>query len=140
MGKSSAIEGFYKKSMEERMQIVKDFAGLDEKEIETLKKKGSLDIQTAERMIENVVGTFQLPLGIAVNFLINGKDYLIPMVLEEPSVVAAASHAAKLCRPSGGFKTESADPVMVGQIQIFLNDLEKAEKEIRKNEKKFFDF
>ena len=69
-------------------------------------------------MIENVVGVVPIPLGIAVNFLINDRDYLIPMAIEEPSVVAAASHAAKLARPSGGFKASSTEPLMIGQIQI----------------------
>jgi len=136
---TTTIEGFYKKSLEERINIVKEFSNLDEKDIENLKKTGALDILTAERMIENVIGTFQLPLGIAVNFLINEKDYLIPMVLEEPSVIAAASNAAKLCRP-WGFKTESTDPLMFGQIQLFVEDIKKAEEKIRKNEKKIFDF
>ncbi len=135
----SSIEGFYKKTVEERIETVKKLAKLDEKDIQTLKKTGALDLQTAERMIENVIGTFQLPLGIATNFLINGKEYLIPMVLEEPSVVAAASNAAKLCRPSG-FRTESTEPLMVGQIQIFVDDLEKAKKILQQNEKKIFDF
>ena len=135
----SAIEGFYKKSLEERIKTVKEISKLDDKDVENLKKTGALDLLTAEKMIENVIGTFQLPMSIAVNFLINEKDYLIPMVLEEPSVVAAASNAAKLCRPEG-FKTESTEPIMIGQIQIFAEDLQKAEEKIRENKKKIFDF
>src|SRR5512137_981346 len=77
-----------------------------------------LDAETADRMIENALGTFELPLGVAVNFLINGKDYLIPMAIEEPSVIAAASNAAKIARIKGGFKTEYSKPLMIGQIQI----------------------
>ena len=69
-------------------------------------------------LIENTIGTFALPLGIATNFRINGKDYLVPMVLEEPSVVAAASNAAKMAREKGGFRTSSTGPVMIGQIQL----------------------
>src|SRR5437879_12704608 len=69
-------------------------------------------------MIENVVGFLPLPLGIAVNFLVNDKDYLIPMAIEEPSVVAGASHAAKMARTKGGFKTSSTEPIMIGQVQL----------------------
>lgn len=114
---TSELKGFYKLPLEERVKIVKEFARLSEEDVETLKGKG-LALEQAQRMIENVVGTFELPFGIAVNFLINNKDYVIPMVIEEPSVVAAASYAAKLARPSGGFFTSSTAPVMIGQIQL----------------------
>ncbi|MFH1821670.1 MAG: 3-hydroxy-3-methylglutaryl-CoA reductase, partial [Methanobacteriota archaeon] len=93
--KSSDISGFYKLSPEERLKLVKEFSGLADGEAELLQRTGALSIEQANRMIENVVGVTELPLGIATNFLINGKDYLIPMVTEEPSVVAAASNAAK---------------------------------------------
>jgi hydroxymethylglutaryl-CoA reductase len=99
------------------VQIVKDFAGLTDEEVETLLSTGSLKMELANRMIENVVGVFPIPLGIAVNFLINGRDYLIPMAIDEPSVVAAASYAAKMARLKGGFFTSSTEPVMIGQIQ-----------------------
>ena len=99
------------------MQIVKDFAGLTDEEVETLLSTGSLKLELANRMIENVVGPFPIPLGIAVNFLINGRDYLIPMAIDEPSVVAAASYAAKMTRAKGGFHTSSTEPIMIGQIQ-----------------------
>jgi hydroxymethylglutaryl-CoA reductase len=118
MEKSSEISGFYKLDPKERLEIVKNFAGLTDEEIEALAKTGSLDMEQANRMIENVVGTFELPLGIAVNFLINGKDYLIPMAIEEPSVVAAASNAAKMARAKGGFQTSNTGPIMIGQIQL----------------------
>ena len=116
--KSSAISGFHKLTPAERRDIVKHFASLDEEEVKLLEKTGALSMDSANRMIENVVGTTQLPIGIATNFLINGKDYLISMSIEEPSVVAAASYAAKLAREAGGFKTSSTDPIMIGQIQI----------------------
>lgn len=116
--KSSRIPGFYKLSVEERLRIVSELAGLDKEEVELLKKHGALDIATANRMIENVISTYQLPLGIAVNFLINGKDYLIPMAIEEPSVVAAASNAAKMTREGGGVHTSSTGPIMIGQVQL----------------------
>src|SRR2546428_3558363 len=86
---------------------------------------------TAQRMIENVISMFPIPLGIATNFLVNGRDYLVPMAIEEPSVVAAASNAAKMARPTGGFTATSTEPVMIGQIQIVKCPSPKdAEKEI----------
>jgi hydroxymethylglutaryl-CoA reductase len=117
MKKTSQISGFYKLSPEERIKHVKDFADLTEQEVETLRSTGSLCMDVADRMIENVVGAFPSPLGIAMNFLINNKDYMIPMAIEEPSVVAAATYAAKMARKKGGFFTSSTDPVMIGQIQ-----------------------
>lgn len=114
---TSKLKGFYKLSLKERVKKVQEFANLSQEDITTLKEHG-LQLTQAERMIENVIGTFELPFGIAVNFLINGTDYLVPMVIEEPSVVAAASYAAKLARTSGGFITSSTDPVMIGQIQL----------------------
>ena len=116
--KSSRISGFYKLSPEERLKIVKDFADLTDNEAHLISKTGSLDMEIANRMIENVIGTFELPLGIATNFLIDGKDYLIPMAIEEPSVVAAASNAARMARAGGGFITSSTPPLMIGQIQM----------------------
>ncbi|MEA1944814.1 MAG: hydroxymethylglutaryl-CoA reductase, degradative [Euryarchaeota archaeon] len=114
--KTSRLSGFYKLTPEERLQIVRTFANLTDEEISILDR--GLDLEQADRMIENVIGTISLPLGIATNFLINGKDYLIPMALEEPSVVAAASNIAKIARVKGGFYTSSDEPVMIGQIQI----------------------
>ena len=118
MRKTSKLSGFYKLSPEKRLKIVRELAGLSEEEAELLRKTGALELKQANRMIENVIGTTELPLGIATNFLINNRDYLIPMALEEPSVVAAASNAAKMARPGGGFCTESTPPIMVGQIQL----------------------
>ena len=115
--KSSSLASFYKLSIDDRLKHVKEFAGLSEDEVKTI-KSGTLPFGSAERMIENVVGTFPLPLGIAVNFLVNDRDYLVPMAIEEPSVVAAASNAAKMARGTGGFKASSTDPVMIGQIQL----------------------
>jgi len=117
MSKTSQIPGFYKLSPKERVQVVKEFAGLTDEEVAVLQSTGSLPLELADRMIENVVGAIPIPLGIAVNFLINGRDYLIPMAIEEPSVVAAASHAAKMARERGGFFTSSTGPVMIGQVQ-----------------------
>jgi hydroxymethylglutaryl-CoA reductase len=117
MGKTSQFSGFYKLTPKERLQIVKKFAGLTDAEVKTLQSTGSLPLELADQMIENVVGAIPIPLGIAVNFLINEKDYLIPMAIEEPSVVAAASNAAKMARSKGGFFTSSTEPIMIGQIQ-----------------------
>jgi len=117
MPKSSALSGFYKLTPKERLNLVKEIAGLTEEEATMLQNTGSLPLDVADRMIENVIGAFPIPLGIGVNFLINGRDYLIPMAIEEPSVVAAASHAAKMVRDGGGFHTSSTPPIMIGQIQ-----------------------
>jgi hydroxymethylglutaryl-CoA reductase len=117
MSKSSLVSGFYKLSPKERLQFVKDFAGLTDEEEALLQNTGSLPLDLADRMIENVIGAIPIPLGVAVNFLINRRDYLIPMAIEEPSVVAAASYAAKMARDGGGFYTSSTPPVMIGQVQ-----------------------
>jgi len=116
--KTSRIPGFYKLSLEERLKAVAEFAGLTEEEVELLRKAGNLDLAAADRMIENVVGTMAYPFAVAVNFLVNGKDRLIPMVIEEPSVVAAASNAARWARAKGGVFTSSTGPLMIGQIQL----------------------
>ncbi|MDI6883664.1 MAG: hydroxymethylglutaryl-CoA reductase, degradative [Hadesarchaea archaeon] len=136
MARTSDVSGFYKLSPEERLKFVQDFAGLSDEEAGLLRKTGALELEQANRMIENVIGTTELPVGVATNFLINGKDYLIPMAIEEPSVVAAASNAAKMARPRGGFYTESTPPVMIGQIQLVdvKNPLEAREKIIAAKE------
>ncbi len=117
MARSSAISGFYKLSPKARLEKVKEFAGLTDEESDLLANTGALPMEVADRMIENVVGAIPIPLGIGANFQINGKDYLIPMAIEEPSVVAAASYAAKMVRDGGGFHTSSTAPIMIGQIQ-----------------------
>lgn len=127
--KSSQLSGFYKIPVNKRLELVKKFANLDDSEAELF--SSCLDIDIADRMIENVLGSFELPLGIAVNFKINGKDYLIPMATEESSVVAAASNAAKIARIKGGFKTKCTDPLMIGQIQILhMSDVAGAAQKI----------
>ncbi len=112
------LPGFYNLSVEERLKKVAEIAKLSEEEVKAIISTAKLPLDVANRMIENVIGTFELPLGIATNFLIDGKDYLIPMVIEEPSVVAAASNAAKMAREGGGFKTDYTSPIMIGQIQL----------------------
>ena len=118
MTSSSEVPGFYKKKPSERLEYVKNFANLSDEETAAIGGYGALGEETANRMIENVVGTFPLPLGIAANFMVNKKEYMVPMAVEEPSVVAAATHMAKGTRNTGGIKAESDDPVMIGQIQL----------------------
>ncbi len=130
--KTSKISGFYNLSIEERLKIVRDFANLTDEELKIF--SSSMDLQVANRMIENVVGLVEIPVGIATNFLINEKEYLIPMAIEEPSVVAAASNAAKLARVKGGFKATATEPLMIGQIQLVkLKDPYSAKFEIIKH-------
>jgi len=132
--KTSIVSGFYKLPVEKRLEFVKDFANLDDEETKLFST--CLDIVIADRMIENVLGSFELPLGIAVNFQINGKDFLVPMATEESSVVAAASNAAKIARLKGGFKTECTDPLMIGQIQIVhVKDVAEAAQKIMNKKK-----
>ncbi|QNE66276.1 hydroxymethylglutaryl-CoA reductase, degradative [Fusobacterium hwasookii] len=116
--KKSNYSGFYKLSVEERLDEVVKFANLDKDDIENIKNTDTLDISKADNMVENVIGRFTLPMGVALNFKINDKDYIIPMVSEEASVIAAASNAAKLARSSGGFYTSNTGSIMIAQIQI----------------------
>ena len=121
--KSSLISGFYKLTPKERLALVKQFADLSDAECAVLQNTGSLPLDLADHMIENVVGAIPTPIGIGVNFLVNKRDYLIPMATEEPSVVAAASYAAKMVRDGGGFFTSSTPPIMIGQVQVVnVND------------------
>ncbi len=116
---NSRISGFYQLNPFERLQAVQSFDGLNDDDLRALHGgNGALSVERADKMIENVVGTFNLPLGIATNFQINGRDLLIPMVVEEPSIVAGASYAAKLVRDGGGFQTSSTEPLMIGQVQL----------------------
>jgi len=121
----SSIPRFFEKDIREKLNIVADFSNLSEDEVKILENAtGGLDFATANKMIENAIGTFALPLGIATNFRINEKDYLIPMVIEEPSVVAAASKAAKIARKHGGFKAETEGNHSIGQIQVLDVDIQ----------------
>ncbi len=113
---SSRLSGFYQKSVEERVALVAQWAALTTDEQAVL--VNGLSIGQADKMIENVIGRHALPLGIGTNFLINDRDYLIPMVVEEPSIVAAVSYAARVMRSGGGFRTGSTEPIMIAQIQL----------------------
>ena len=117
MARTSAVPGFYKLSPAERLEIVKEFASLSDEEAKTLGGFGALGGETANRMIENVIGSFPMPLGVAANFKVNGEELFVPMALEEPSVVAAASNMAKGTLPKG-IAVDSDEPVMIGQIQL----------------------
>ena len=115
--RTSRLPGFYELSVEERARRISELCGLDAEERAVLSGEG-LTPDRADQMIENVVGTHALPLGIAANFTINGQEYLVPMAIEEPSVVAAASYMAKIIREAGGFQAYTTEPVMIGQMQI----------------------
>ncbi|OFX16665.1 hydroxymethylglutaryl-CoA reductase, degradative [archaeon RBG_16_50_20] len=131
MSKSSEFSGFYKLSVSERVKLVKGFAGLSDEEAGLLEKPSVLSFDVANRMVENLVGVMPVPLGVAVNFLINGRELVVPMAIEEPSVIAAASNAAKMARMKGGFHATSTDPIMIGQIQIVgIQDAHRARFEI----------
>ncbi|HEU5089918.1 MAG TPA: hydroxymethylglutaryl-CoA reductase, degradative, partial [Roseiflexaceae bacterium] len=117
--RNSRLGGFYQLNPLERLGMVKSFDGLNDEDLRQLHGgNGALTVERADKMIENVIGTFNLPLGIATNFQINGRDKLIPMVVEEPSIVAGASFAAKLVRAGGGFHTHSTEPMMISQVQL----------------------
>ena len=109
---------FYNRSPEERLEEIVAIAGLTEEERQALSGQAGLGIEQADHMIENVVGTYNLPLGIAQNFIVNGREVLVPMVIEEPSVVAGASFMARLARPAGGFQASASAPEMIGQMQV----------------------
>ncbi len=134
--KDSSISKFFEKSRKERLDIVKNFANLSQEELEILENSGGITFENADKMIENAIGTFSLPLGIATNFKINDKDYLVPMVIEEPSVIAAASKAAKIARIKGGFKVDADESYSIGQIQVLnanstaISKIEESSKEI----------
>ena len=119
---SSRLPGFGQLPLRERTRIAACVGDLSATETQSLENYGSIARELTDTFIENAIGTYSLPLGIATNFLINGSEYLIPMVVEETSVLAAASHAAKMVRGGGGFSAQSTEPIMTGQIQLFLKD------------------
>ncbi len=114
---SSRIPDFFKLSVAERTRTLKALGHLDDDDVATLSEAG-LQVGRADGMIENVIGVFGLPLGLGLNFLINGTDYVVPLVVEEPSIVAGLSSAARLARLSGGFTAKASDPLLVGQVQV----------------------
>ena len=123
----SSISKFFEKTLKERLGLIADFSGLSKDELKIIEDAtGGISFDKADGMIENAIGTFSLPLGIATNFQINDKDYLIPMVIEEPSVIAASSKAAKIARVQGGFKAEADESYSIGQIQVVDVDVQAA--------------
>jgi hydroxymethylglutaryl-CoA reductase len=134
---SSDISGFYKLSLEERQNQLVKLLNLNQEEFELLRTLGYFSPSQIDRFIENVVGSYQLPLGIAFNFKINNKDYIIPMVIEEPSVVAAASKIAKIARKKGGFVSDEVKSIMISQIQLTnVQDIDIAKENLAKNKQK----
>ena len=132
--KDSSIPKFFEKTRKERLDIVKNFASLSDEELELLENiDGGISFENADKMVENAIGTFSLPLGIATNFKINGKDYVIPMVIEEPSVIAAASKGAKVARVLGGFEVKADESYSIGQIQLLGVNISKAIENITKS-------
>jgi hydroxymethylglutaryl-CoA reductase len=128
---TSRIPGFYNLSLPERQQALQRAGSLSDEDLAALSGQQGLTIEQADHMIENVVGQFALPLGIALNFVVNGREVLVPMAVEEPSIVAGASFMAKLARPAGGFTAHCTPPEMIGQVQILeLSDLRRAKNAI----------
>ena len=129
--KNSELKGFYKKSTEERIETLKGYCQLNDEEISILENRGSLSQETGEKLVENYISNMEIPMGIATNFSINGRDYLIPMAIEEPSVIAACSNGARIARMAGGFRAYASSSIMFGQIQLTdLEDVYKARTEI----------
>lgn len=133
----SSIPKFHEKTREEKIKALEIFSNLSKEDIQILQSQGGINFDQANNMIENAIGIVSYPLGIATNFKINGKDYLIPMVIEEPSVIAAASKAAKIARKHGGFTMEADESYSIGQIQVVnvnvksvLSDIMEKSKEI----------
>lgn len=134
--KTSKISGFHDLDRLKRMQEVVSFSGLDKEEQGIIDGSTQVDFSIMEHLVENVISTIELPVGIATNFQINGKDYLIPMAVEEASVIAACSNAARIARASGGFQSSAGEPIMIGQIQILrYGDFKEASQKIMRHQK-----
>jgi hydroxymethylglutaryl-CoA reductase len=129
----STIPKFHEKTRDEKLKVLESFSNLSKEDIQILKGEGGINFDQANNMVENAIGTMSYPLGIATNFKINGKDYLIPMVIEEPSVIAAASKAAKIARKHGGFTMEADDSYSIGQVQVVNVDVKSSASKIMKN-------
>jgi hydroxymethylglutaryl-CoA reductase len=137
---SSRIPGFYKKSLEKRLEIIKKLANLTNTEIQQLKQMGNLGSELAEKCSENVIGGISFPFSIATNFCVNSKDVLIPMVTEESSVVAAASFGAKIARKHGGFSCKPVKNFMIGQIQIIPKNSQQIRQYLKQNQSELIEF
>src|SRR6266542_2310709 len=117
--RNSRFPGFHKITVLERRELVAEATGTPVEEMNAALETGGLDPVTADKFVENVLGTYALPFGVALNVRVNGKDYVVPMVVEEPSVIAAASNAAKMVRAGGGFSADVDPPIMTCQVQVF---------------------
>jgi hydroxymethylglutaryl-CoA reductase len=135
----SSIPKFHEKTREEKIKIIESFSGLSKDEVKVLKSNGGISFDEANNMVENAIGTLALPLGIATNFKINKKDYLIPMVIEEPSVIAASSKAAKIARKRGGFTMKADTSYSIGQIQVVEVDVKSSIPKIMNASKEILD-
>ena len=137
----SRIPNFYKMPISERLDAVYERGLISKKDYKLLKnQQQQLDINSADKMIENVIGVMGMPIGLGLNFLINDKEYVIPMAVEEPSIVAALSAAAKISRPGGGFITECTDPILTGQIQVVaIKNLEQARNDLLSRKQEIID-
>jgi hydroxymethylglutaryl-CoA reductase len=133
------VSRFFEKDRKERIDIVAKFANLTEQEIQILESSGGISFEQADKMVENAIGTFSFPLGIATNFTINKKEYLVPMVIEEPSVIAAASKAAKIAKIRGGFEMQNDESYSIGQVQVVNVDVASATQKILKSSKEILD-
>ena len=123
---------FYQRNLTERHQYLQDHTALNASDLQAFTSQGGLSPERADAMVENAVGVFSLPIGIAQNFVVNGKSVLVPMVLEEPSVIAGASFMAKLAQKSGGFIASMSSQQMIGQLQLLdLKDPEATAKIIQ---------
>ena len=136
----SSIPKFFEKSLKEKIEIIKNFSSLTADEIKLLENsEGGLSFDKANNMVENAIGIFSLPLGLATNFKINKKDYLIPMVIEEPSVIAAASNAAKIAKLHGGFTANADESISIGQIQVVETDIHSSTKKLTESAQEILD-
>jgi hydroxymethylglutaryl-CoA reductase len=131
MARTSRLPGFYKVTVQERRALVGEVTGSDPADIERALDAGGLDSETADKFVENVLGTYALPYGVALNVRVNGRDHVVPMVIEEPSVVAAASNAAKMVRAGGGFVADADPPLMIAQVQLLDVRADEAAQRIR---------
>jgi hydroxymethylglutaryl-CoA reductase len=137
---NARIQGLYKQTIQQRVQLVCAALGLDGEQTQKLRAfllaGGGLELETADAMSENVLATFGLPFSVATNFLVNGRDYLVPMAIEEPSVVAAASNAARMVRECGGFSADADPSMMTAQVQLdAVADIHQAGQKLRQIER-----
>jgi hydroxymethylglutaryl-CoA reductase len=115
---NSRIPGFYQLDLQERIERVGEYFKLSASEVADLRSQGSLKLENADKMIENVIGIYSLPIGLGLNLRVNGKDHLVPMAVEEASIVAAVSYGSKIVRRSGGFTAEVDESIMIGQVSL----------------------